>query len=95
MVAGESGRIRVFVKSDIDPKKPYIRVEASDDLNPDPAHYKEDINKPMSQLVYTDIGIHKINSVALSPAEDTIVFTTSSAQILKIPSVNLERPNED
>lgn len=35
IVAGESGRIRVFVKSDVDPKKPYVRVEG-DDLYPDP-----------------------------------------------------------
>mmetsp|Transcript_27453 Transcript_27453/g.34115 ORF Transcript_27453/g.34115 Transcript_27453/m.34115 type:complete len:90 (+) Transcript_27453:140-409(+) len=34
IIAGESGRIRVFVKSDVDPKKPYIRVDTSDDLFP-------------------------------------------------------------
>jgi len=34
IIAGESGRFRVFVKSDIDPKKPYMRVDATDDLFP-------------------------------------------------------------
>lgn len=34
VVAGESGRIRVFVKSDADPKKPYVRVDTTDDLFP-------------------------------------------------------------
>ena len=77
LVAGESGRIRVFVKSDADPKKPYVRVEASDDLTPDPAHYLKD-NNPMNQLVYTDIDIHKVTALSLSPSEDVLVFTTSS-----------------
>ncbi len=36
LVAGESGRIRVFVKSDVDPKKPYERVASSDDIFLDP-----------------------------------------------------------
>jgi len=34
---------------------------------------------------------HKILGVALSPREDTIVFTTDSNQIVKV-DVNLERP---
>ena len=34
IVAGDSGRLRVFVKSDLDPKKPYVRVETTDDLIP-------------------------------------------------------------
>jgi hypothetical protein len=33
-------------------------------------------------------------TVALSPQEDMVVFTTSSNQIMKIP-INLERPNEE
>ena len=34
IVAGESGRMRVFVKSDADLKKPYVRVDTTDDLVP-------------------------------------------------------------
>ena len=34
IVAGESGRIRVYVKSDADPKKPYVRIDTSEDLFP-------------------------------------------------------------
>ena len=33
-MAGESGRMRVFVKSDADLKKPYVRVDTTDDLVP-------------------------------------------------------------
>ena len=48
----------------------------------------------MSQILYKDIDVHKIRSVALSPFEDNIVFTTSSEQIIKV-SYNTERPNEE
>lgn len=34
IVAGESGRMRVYVKSDADLKKPYVRVDTTDDLVP-------------------------------------------------------------
>lgn len=54
IVAGESGRIRVFVKSDTDPKKPFTRVDASDDLYPAPEHYLKDKD---STVVYHDIDI--------------------------------------
>ena len=33
IIAGESGMMRFFVKSDADPRKPYVRVEG-DDLYP-------------------------------------------------------------
>ena len=93
IVAGESGRLRVFVKSDVDPKKPYVRVDTSDDLYPELTHYRVD-NNPMLQRVYADIDIHQITALALSPQEDLVVFTTSSNQIIKV-SINLERPNEE
>ncbi len=84
----------MFVKSDADPKKPYVRVDTSDDLTPDPQHYMRD-NNPMNQLVYQDIDIHKVTALSLSPLEDMVVFTTSSGQIIKVAAFNLERPNED
>ena len=37
IVAGDSGRLRVFVKNDVagaDTKKPYVRVDTTDDLVP-------------------------------------------------------------
>jgi hypothetical protein len=46
IIAGESGRIRCFVKNDADPKKPYVRVEG-DDLYPAQEHYLRD-NNPAS-----------------------------------------------
>ena len=92
VVAGESGRIRVFVKSDVDPKKPYVRVDTSDDLYPDPSQYSKETS-PASYMVYQDIDIHKINSLTLSPSEDMCVFTTSSNQIIKVP-IHMERPND-
>ena len=89
IVAGDSGRLRVFVKSDVDPKKPYIRVDTTDDLIP--TQVRDD--NPISQMVYQDIDIHKITSLSLSPQEDTIVFTTSSGQLIKV-MIDLGRPNE-
>lgn len=74
IIAGDSGRLRVFVKSEIDPKKPYVRVDTTDDLYPSQA--RDD--NPASQMVYQDIDIHKITALSLSPQEDSIVFTTSS-----------------
>lgn len=38
IIAGESGMMRTFVKSDADPRKPYVRVEG-DDLFPNSEHY--------------------------------------------------------
>ena len=76
IVAGESGRIRVFVKSDADPKKPYVRVDTSDDLYPDLKHYKSDKkdgerdNSLMDRMVYDDIDIHKVTALSLAPSED-------------------------
>ena len=93
IIAGESGRIRVFVKSDVDPKKPYVRVDTSDDLYPISEHYLRD-NNPATQMIYTDIDIQPVKSISLSPSEDHIVFTTGSNQIMKV-SINLERPHED
>jgi len=93
IVAGESGRIRVFVKSDVDPKKPYERVSTSDDLFPSPDHYLRDGNA-VSQMVFKDIDIQKITALTLSPNGEQIVFTTGSNQIIKV-SINLERPNEE
>ena len=101
IVAGESGRIRVFVKSDADPKKPYVRVDTSDDLYPDLKHYKSDKKDGerdtslMDRMVYDDIDIHKVTALSLAPSEDQLVFTTSSGQIIKVAAFNLERPNED
>lgn len=92
-MAGESGRIRVFIKSDVDPKKPYVRAEG-EDLQPDPSAYMKD-STPMQQMVYKDIDVHKIRSIVLSPMEDNIVFTTSSDQIIKVPQFNVERPADD
>ena len=93
IVAGESGRIRVYVKSDADPKKPYVRVDTSEDLFPLQEQYTRDNNQNNLQ-VYQDVDIHRITSLSLSPQEDSIVFTTSSSQLIKV-TINLERPNED
>ena len=70
----------MFVKSDADPKKPYVRVDTTDDLVP--AQVRDE--NPISAMVYQDIDIHKITAVTLSPQEDTIVFTTSSGQLIKV-----------
>jgi hypothetical protein len=64
--------MRTFVRSDADPRKPYIRVEG-DDLFPNPEHYLKD-----NRQIYDDIDVHKINTVSISPKEDMIVFTTKS-----------------
>lgn len=93
IVAGESGRIRVYVKSDVDPKKPYVRVDTSEDLFPLQEQYTRNNNSNNLQ-VYQDVDVHKITAITLSPQEETIVFTTSSGQLIKV-SINLERPNED
>ena len=77
------------MKSDLDVKKPYIRVDTTDDLIP--TQVRDD--NPISQMVYQDIDIHKITSLSLSPQEDTIVFTTSSGQLIKV-MIDLGRPNE-
>ena len=76
IVAGASGYIRVFVKSDVDPKKPYVRVDTSD--NAEVAQYANN-NNPSSQMVIQDIDIHKITSISLDPQENTIVFTNNSS----------------
>ena len=52
-MAGEGGRIRVFVKSD-DVKKPYERVATSDDLFPAQEHYRD---TAVQQMVFKDIDI--------------------------------------
>lgn len=88
IVAGQGGLIRVFHKSETDPKKPYLKVEG-DDLYPAIEHYPKEAN-----LVYRDIDMQKINSIVLSPKCDTIVFTTKLNQIIKVP-INLDRPNEE
>ena len=65
IVAGESGRMRVFVKSDADLKKPYVRVDTTDDLVPPQgggALYGND-NNPSTQMISQDIGIHKVTSI--------------------------------
>ena len=52
IVAGESGRFRVFVKSEVDPKKPYMRVDSTDDLFPAQEHYMREEDKPEMKLIY-------------------------------------------
>ena len=89
IVAGDSGRLRVFIKSEADVKKPYVRMDTTDDLIPAPV--RDD--NPSSQMVYQDIDIAKITALTLSPQEDTIVFTTSSGQLIKV-MIDLGRPNE-
>ena len=66
IVAGESGRIRVFVKSDVDPKKPYERVASSDDIFLDPQIYLADKTQ-LSQMILKDIEIQQTTAIALSP----------------------------
>lgn len=87
IIAGENGNIRVFHKSETDVRMPYKRVEG-EDLYPPPEHEKD------NRLLYQDIMYHKTIGMALSPGEDTIVFTTDSGQIFKV-DVNLERPYSD
>ncbi len=70
VVAGDSGQLRVFFKSE--GVQPYKRAEG-DDLqmsNQDPQ------NKDKTLL--NDVMYHKITNMALSPRQDTILFTTDA-----------------
>jgi WD40 repeat protein len=84
IVAGDNGKIRVFVKSDTDVRMPYKRVEG-EDLTPSSEHEKE------NKILFTDVMYHKAINISLSPKEDSIIFSTDSAQIIKV-DINLERP---
>jgi len=91
VVAGDSGQIRVFIKSDTQENRQlYKRVEG-DDLMLDAPKPEEDLLK---MQLYMDVKDRKINTIALSNKEDMITFTTSSNQLIKVP-INLERPSED
>ncbi len=52
IVAGDNGKIRVFVKSDTDVRMPYKRVEG-EDLTPSSEHEKE------NKILFTDVMYHK------------------------------------
>lgn len=74
-MAGDSGQIRVFIKSDTQENRQlYKRVEG-DDLMLDAPKPEEDLLK---MQLYMDVKDKKINTIALSNKEDMIIFTTSS-----------------
>ena len=64
---------------------PYKRTDG-EDLCPPPEGEKE------NKMLYQDIMQRKVSTIALSPREDMIVFTTESNQIVKV-EVSLERPS--
>jgi hypothetical protein len=63
---------------------PYKRVEG-EDLQISPDHERE------NKILFDDVMYHKILGLALSPKEETLIFTTDSNQIIRV-DINLERP---
>jgi WD40 repeat protein len=87
VVASTSGQFRVFVSSADGSRQPYKTVPGED------LTLVESEIQNSSQLA-RDIEYMKVTHMALSPKEDTIVFTMSSNQIFKVP-INLDRPGDD
>jgi hypothetical protein len=71
IIATLGGLFRVFVKTDNESRQPYRRVEG-DDLFP--AETQLDSNHQLEK----DLSYMKVSQMALSPREDTLVFTMSS-----------------
>ena len=87
IIASESGRFRVFFKSDTDVRTPYKRIDG-DDLEPSKEIERE------NKMLFDDIQFHKALGISLSPREDMLVFTLDSNQIIKV-DINLERTSSD
>ena len=87
MIAGDSGQIRVFFRSDVDTRMPYKRAEG-DDLQ-----MSNSDGEPRDKVLLNDVIYHKITNMAINPKQDTLLFTTDANQILKV-QINLERPYE-
>jgi cilia- and flagella-associated protein 57 len=87
VIAGDSGQIRVFFRSDVDTRMPYKRAEG-DDLQ-----MSNSDGEPRDKVLLNDVMYHKITNMAINPKQDTLLFTTDANQILKV-QINLERPYE-
>ncbi len=79
VVAGDSGQIRVFFKSDLDNRVPYKRTEGND-LQMSGASDQDSKDR----MLINDVMYHKITNMALNPKQDTLLFTTDANQILKV-----------
>ena len=81
MIAGDSGQIMVFSKTD-EPKKPFILVATWPNVD-----IKEEKKYPALLL---SIMAWRIKNIALSSSDDTLVFTTENNQLMRV-NVNLEK----
>lgn len=86
VVAGDSGTMRVFFKSEADPRMPYKRADGED------LHFNSSESEKDKMLI-NDVMYHKITNMALSQKQDCLLFSTDANQILKV-QINLERPYE-
>lgn len=77
--------MRVFFKSELDARTPYKRAEGED--------LAMSNNETENKTLQADVMYHKITNMALSPKQDTLIFSTDANQILKV-QINLERPYE-
>lgn len=71
VIAGDSGLMRVFFKSELDPRTPYRRADGNDDLHMQNSEQDKD-----NKQVINDVMYHKISNMALSPKQDILLFTT-------------------
>ena len=85
VIAGDNGQIMVFERTE-EPKNPYSRIAVLPSADP-----KQEKEFPQLML---SIMACRVKSLALSPSDDMIVFTTENNQLMKV-QVNLERANED
>ena len=81
MIAGDTGQIMVFEKSD-EPKKPFTHVATWPNVDP-----KEEKKYPE---LFLSIMASRIKCIALSSNDDTLVFSTANNQLMKV-NVNLEK----
>jgi hypothetical protein len=92
IVGGDSGTIRVYVKSD-QTQMPYKRVEAEKDDLCMTSDY-ERTKEPSKLSIYKDVKYHKITNLCLSPKEDQLLFSTDTSQIISI-KINLDKPTDE
>lgn len=92
VVAGDSGTLRVYVKSD-STQMPYKRVESDKDDLYMTSDY-ERTKDPHKLSIFLDVKYHKITHMCLSPREDQLLFSTDTSQIISV-KINLDKPSEE
>ena len=62
----------MFFKSEVDARMPYKRTEGDDLAMSNSEHENKD------KTLHNDVMYHKITNMALSPRQDTLLFTTDA-----------------